>query len=59
MYDEVVEAYEREGSPYYSSARIWDDGIIDPMQTRAALGLALEAALSEPIAETSNGVFRM
>ncbi|MFP6625874.1 MAG: carboxyl transferase domain-containing protein [Deltaproteobacteria bacterium] len=59
MYDEVVEAYGREGSPYYSSARIWDDGIIDPMQTRAALGLALEAALSEPIAETSNGVFRM
>ncbi len=59
MHDEVVAVYEKEGSPYYSTARIWDDGILDPAETRQALGLALEASLQAPIAETKTGVFRM
>ncbi|CAA6659430.1 unnamed protein product [Spirodela intermedia] len=56
----VVEAYEREGSPYYSTARLWDDGIIDPADTRRVLGLCLSAASSvHPQEETKFGVFRM
>ena len=51
--------YEREGSVYYSTARLWDDGVIDPADTRTLLGLGLSAALNAPIAETSFGVFRM
>jgi acetyl-CoA carboxylase carboxyltransferase component len=59
MHDEVVRTYEQEGSPYYSTARLWDDGILDPLETRQALGLALDATLQSPIARTVNGVFRM
>ncbi len=55
----ILEKYEHEGSPYYSTARIWDDGIIDPVQTRDALGLALSAARNAPVAEPKFGVFRM
>lgn len=55
----ILEKYEREGSPYYSSARLWDDGIIEPAQTRRVLGLALSAALNKPTQETTYGVFRM
>ncbi|QBJ76966.1 carboxyl transferase domain-containing protein [Aquitalea sp. USM4] len=55
----VREQYERQGHPYYASARLWDDGIIDPAQTRDVLSLALEAALSAPIEKTRFGVFRM
>jgi acetyl-CoA carboxylase carboxyltransferase component len=55
----ILEKYEHEGSPYYSTARIWDDGIIDPVQTRDALGLALSAARHAPVAEPRFGVFRM
>lgn len=55
----ILEKYEREGSPYYSSARLWDDGIIDPIQTRRVLGLALSAALNKADVETQYGVFRM
>jgi acetyl-CoA carboxylase carboxyltransferase component len=55
----TLEAYEREGSPYYSTARLWDDGIIDPVDTRMVLGLGLSAALNAPIPDTSFGVFRM
>ena len=51
--------YEAEGSPYYSTARLWDDGIIDPADTRMVLGLGISAALNAPIAETRFGVFRM
>ena len=51
--------YEREGSVYYSTARLWDDGVIDPADTRTLLGLGLSAALNAAIAETSFGVFRM
>jgi acetyl-CoA carboxylase carboxyltransferase component len=51
--------YETEGSPYYSTARLWDDGILDPAETRTALALALSAACNAPIPETEFGVFRM
>jgi 3-methylcrotonyl-CoA carboxylase beta subunit len=51
--------YETQGHPYYSTARLWDDGIIDPTQTRDVLGLAIAASLNAPIAKTQFGVFRM
>jgi 3-methylcrotonyl-CoA carboxylase beta subunit len=51
--------YEREGHPYYASARLWDDGVIDPADTRRVLGLAISAALNHPIEPTRFGVFRM
>ena len=53
------EKYEAEGSPYYSTARLWDDGVLDPAETRTALALAISAAYNAPIAETRFGVFRM
>jgi 3-methylcrotonyl-CoA carboxylase beta subunit len=55
----ILEKYEREGSPYYSTARLWDDGILDPVETRDALALALSAAWNAPIAAPRFGVFRM
>ncbi|MBP1634766.1 MAG: Methylmalonyl-CoA carboxyltransferase subunit [Acidobacteria bacterium] len=55
----IVEKYEHEGSPYYSTARLWDDGVLDPIETRDALGLALSAAGNAPIGEPKFGVFRM
>lgn len=55
----IVEQYEKQGHPYYASARLWDDGIIDPAQTRTVLGLSLAASLNAPIEETRFGVFRM
>jgi len=55
----ILEKYEHEGSPYYSTARLWDDGIVDPVQTRDALGLALSAAANAPVPEPKFGVFRM
>ncbi|MDX1370483.1 carboxyl transferase domain-containing protein [Pseudomonas sp.] len=55
----ILEQYERQGHPYYSSARLWDDGVIDPAQTREVLGLALSASLNAPIEPTIFGVFRM
>lgn len=55
----ILDKYEQEGSPYYSSARLWDDGIIEPGQTRRVLALALSACLNAPIAKTEYGVFRM
>jgi acetyl-CoA carboxylase carboxyltransferase component len=57
--DAIREKYEREGNPYYSTARLWDDGIIDPLDTRRVLALGLAAALNAPIPETTFGVFRM
>lgn len=56
---QILEKYNTEGSAYYSSARLWDDGIIDPSQTRNILSLALSACLNAPIEETKFGVFRM
>ena len=55
----ILEKYETEGSPYYATARLWDDGILDPLETRDALALGLAAALNAPIPETTYGVFRM
>jgi acetyl-CoA carboxylase carboxyltransferase component len=57
--DEIRAKYEREGSPYYSTARLWDDGVIDPLDTRRVLALGLASALNAPIPETTFGVFRM
>ena len=57
--DEIRAKYEREGSPYYSTARLWDDGVIDPLDTRRVLALGLATALNTPIPETTFGVFRM
>jgi len=55
----IREQYEHQGHPYYASARLWDDGIIDPADTRRILGLGISAALNAPIAPTKFGVFRM
>ena len=55
----IREQYETQGSPYYSTARLWDDGVIDPRETRRILGLALEAARHVPLEPVSYGVFRM
>jgi len=57
--EEIRETYEREGNPYYSTARLWDDGILDPLDTRRVLALGISAALNAPIPETTFGVFRM
>jgi len=55
----IREQYEHQGHPYYASARIWDDGIIAPADSRRVLGLGLSAALNAPVEETRFGVFRM
>ncbi|HKW36568.1 MAG TPA: carboxyl transferase domain-containing protein [Burkholderiales bacterium] len=55
----ILEQYERQGHPYYASARLWDDGVIAPEDTRRALALAISASLNAPIEETRFGVFRM
>lgn len=55
----ILEQYEAEGHPYYASARLWDDGVIDPADTRRVLGLAISASLNAPVEETKYGVFRM
>ncbi|MCX7140216.1 MAG: methylcrotonoyl-CoA carboxylase, partial [Proteobacteria bacterium] len=55
----ILEQYDRNGHPYYASARMWDDGVIAPEDTRRVLGLALSAALNAPIEPTRFGVFRM
>ena len=56
---DVLEQYEHQGHPYYSSARLWDDGIIDPMETRTLLGLGISCTLNAPIKESNFGIFRM
>lgn len=55
----TLDTYEREGNPYYSTARLWDDGVIDPLDTRMAIGLGISAAYNAPIPDTRFGVFRM
>ncbi|MGB8983711.1 MAG: carboxyl transferase domain-containing protein [Anaerolineales bacterium] len=55
----ILEKYENEGNPYHSTARLWDDGVIDPADTRQVLGLALSVVLNSPVAEHGFGVFRM
>jgi 3-methylcrotonyl-CoA carboxylase beta subunit len=55
----IRDQYERQGHPYYASARLWDDGVIDPADTRRVVSLSLAAALNAPIPETRFGIFRM
>ncbi|MDQ3005422.1 MAG: methylcrotonoyl-CoA carboxylase [Chloroflexota bacterium] len=55
----ILEKYENEGNPYHSTARLWDDGVIDPVDTRQVLGLALSVVLNSPVEEQNFGVFRM
>jgi len=55
----ILEQYERQGHPYYASARLWDDGVLDPADARRLLGLALSASLNAPIEQTKFGIFRM
>lgn len=55
----IIATYEHQGHPYYASARLWDDGVIDPADTRMVLGLSLSAALNQPIEDTQFGIFRM
>ena len=57
--DPIRSQYEAQGNPYYASARLWDDGIIDPRDTRTTLALSISAALNAPIEPTRFGVFRM
>jgi 3-methylcrotonyl-CoA carboxylase beta subunit/propionyl-CoA carboxylase len=57
--DPILDKYEHEGSPYYSTARLWDDGILDPARTREALALGLSMAYNAPIGDAKFGVFRM
>lgn len=59
MKQPIIDMYEREGHPYFSSARLWDDGVIDPADTRRVLAMSLSAALNAPIPNTHFGVFRM
>lgn len=55
----ILDTYEQQGHPYYASARLWDDGVIDPAETRMVLGLSLSATLNKAIEDTEFGVFRM
>jgi 3-methylcrotonyl-CoA carboxylase beta subunit len=55
----IREQYEHQGHPYYATARLWDDGVIDPADTRRVLGLAISASLNAPIERGRFGVFRM
>ncbi len=54
-----MEKYEEEGDAYYSTARLWDDGIIDPADTRTVVGLGISAAVNAPFPQPARGVFRM
>ncbi len=55
----IRDQYETQGSPYYSTARLWDDGVIDPADTRRILGMALSVTSTVPVPEPSYGIFRM
>ena len=55
----VLEKYELEGSPYYATSHLWDDGIVDPAETRAAVALALSASLNAPVTRGPSPVYRM
>jgi 3-methylcrotonyl-CoA carboxylase beta subunit len=59
MTNRLIRAYDVEGSPYHASARLWDDGVFLPRDTRSVVALSLSAALNAPIPDTKFGVFRM
>jgi 3-methylcrotonyl-CoA carboxylase beta subunit len=56
---DIREQYETQGHPYYATARLWDDGVIDPAETRTMLGMGLQTAANAPVTETRYGVLRM
>jgi acetyl-CoA carboxylase carboxyltransferase component len=55
----ILEKYEQEASPYFSTARLWDDGILDPLETREALALGISMSLNAPVPDYKVGIFRM
>ena len=55
----VLEQYDREGNPYYSTSRLWDDGILDPLSTRDAIGLGIAMSANAPVPDYSPGIYRM
>ena len=55
----TLDKYEHEGSPYYSTARLWDDGLLDPLETRRVLGLSIAMSMKQPIDPPNYGIFRM
>jgi 3-methylcrotonyl-CoA carboxylase beta subunit len=55
----IIDQFEKQAHPYYASARLWDDGIIAPSETRNILGIAISASLNAPIEDTTFGIFRM
>ncbi|MCP9473569.1 MAG: hypothetical protein NNA30_12645 [Nitrospira sp.] len=59
IYDATVAQYEEEGDPYFSTARLWDDGIIDPVETRKVLGFCLDIVMTAPARRSRPPVFRM
>ena len=59
MENEIIEKYEYEGSAYYSTSRLWDDGIIDPVDTRKIIGMGIAASLNKKYPNSKYGVFRM
>jgi acetyl-CoA carboxylase carboxyltransferase component len=59
MREKILKKYEEEGSAYYSTARLWDDGIIDPVDTRKVLAMGIAASLNKKFEDTKFGVFRM
>ena len=59
FYDQIKQQYEDQGHPYYSTARLWDDGVIDPADTRKVLSLAIESSARADVGEVNYGVFRM
>lgn len=59
FFNSILSQYETQGHPYYGGARLWDDGIIEPSQTRMVLGLSISASLNAPIEESRFGIFRM
>ena len=59
MMKPILDKYEAEATPYYSTARLWDDGILDPLDTRAALALGIAVSLNAPIPDYKVGIFRM
>lgn len=59
LVDNILNIYDKEGSPYFSTARIWDDGIIDPLDTRENIARGIRMSLYKPFGEHKNGIFRM
>ena len=55
----ILDTYEHEGSPYYATARLWDDGVLDPPQTRRVLGLSIAMSMKQPVESPRYGIFRM